>query len=277
MRFWEQFVRGVVAPAETRGYRRLEWSTKQKYTGASYDGLDQNAKKALDVEGDHLTIMRVMGPSPIYVRLGDESNPWIPISGRMVLARPFRKVAFADGGLNESGAVTGLPLSNVESRVLAYASFGPLVHQFPPKEYGLKRTPTMRSGLIAETTARDLVDIIDQRYSVLPVPDVFHTPGLDGATLVIMNTDGANDLYLTGFSTIPARQGSEGFGPIRPGQAITLQLDDLVFMFPTSNDGQGLGVKTLAGTCTFSVMLSRSDTHGAESLQRAESMIGLRG
>jgi len=276
--FWDQFIRGRQPSPETANYRRLMWSTKQIANGS----VDKNALKVFDVDGDHLTIFRVHGPAPVYVRLGPDENPFLPVYSRMVFSRPFRRVTFADGSLYSGGQliVAGGGVSATESyelRVLAYASHGPLVAQFPPREYGMKRNPLVLSGLIATTATTDLMQLlIGTSLSTAGGFSLASTAGLEGATLYVLNTDPANDLYLCRTDGSSGNGGGYKFGPIRAGTApLKLRLDDLLFKYTTDLDQCGFGFQTLAGTCTFSILLTRSEMNGAEGWQNNPSVAGI--
>lgn len=254
---------------DPKSYRRIDWSTTR--VGGSGTTADANAVKKFDAEGDHLTIVRVMGSHPVYVRLGDESNPFIQVFSRMVLRRQFDRVTFADGGLNGSrpgGASSAWDLSGKAggSRVLAYVSTGPLVEAWPPKEYGIRRSPVFVNGLVATTTRQEILSEMLVGPSVL---DKACTAGLDGGTLLIKNT-GSADIYLeagTGSSpNFALFSGSYGF-PLSPGESFELQLEDLVFAYVGAPNGGGITVKTLAGTSTFALALSSGEFNSAEPLQ----------
>ncbi len=255
--YWSQFVRGMKPSEETEGYGRHEYQATHPFGGPS----TRTAIKSFDAEGDHLSIARVVGGLPVYVRLGKDSNPWIRVRAGMVLSRPFRRFTFSLG--NDQGSSLGAQHAE-EVRVLAFTSFGPLFAQFPPKEYGFRRSPLMLYDLTATTTRSDLSDIV--LGTALTSADASNTGGLYGGTLVIMNTDVANDLYLVNqvAASPDPTIGKRGFGPLRPGQSVALKLEDLPFRFATATDAAALGVFTTVGTCKFSVMLSSGESESSE-------------
>jgi len=256
-----------------QSYQRVDW-TSRRQNGS----LDANATRMFNVAGDHLTIVRVIGSYPAYVRLGDESNPWIQVHSRMVLSREFDKITFADGGFagaTPGGANTTWDAAGRrgEVRVAAFASYGPLVKEWPPREYGIKRSPLMVSGLTATTIEQEIISDLIVGPGVL---DRAVSVGLNGATMLILNT-GGNDLYLcceAQTTFFPLFSGSYGFGPIVPGQSLEVKIDDLVYAFPTVQGG-GLTVKTLIGTTTFSVMITSGEFNSVEPLQAAKDPQGL--
>jgi len=242
-------------------YKKLLWSTLNRTNGV----LDKNAKQTFDVSGEYLTVMRVIG-TQVLVRLGADSNPFIPVFSRMVLRGPFSQLTFADGSA-PAGQNANLANRNVESRVLAYVSNGPLVEIFPPKEYGLRRAPAMFYDVPVTTTPQDLMHILFD-LNVVPPVGLKATLGLEGGSLLITNT-GSVDLYLDGFATVSASSGAgtNGYGPIPPGASFNVDLDDLVFGYPQQLDGGGLGVKTLSGAGKMAVILSHGDANCAELFQ----------
>lgn len=258
--FWDQFIRGRRPSEETKAYRLLEYlGWRDPSTPAS-----SNLEKYLDADGDHLTIAHVTGSLPVYVRVGQDSNPFIRVREGMVVTRPFRGVTFRVGGklANE----TGHQLLGV--RVLAYASHGPLL-TLPAKEYGFRRVPLTRYGLTATTTPAGLSGFLFGSSTA--------TVGRVGGTLVIKNTDVSNTLYLQGVSSSAAAlpAGSLGF-PLSAGETITLQLEE-----PPGEDvnavldGGGLALMTLAGTCTFAVLASSceiDDSLGDQLREHSPSM-----
>jgi len=250
-------------------YRRLVWSTKQIAGGA----VSKSALQVFDVEGKYLAIFRVHGAAPIYVRLGPDSNPFVPIWSRMRFGPiPFTRVTFADGSIY-GGA---LPSENYESRVLAVASDDPFVAEFPPREYGVKRNPYMRDDLLAGTFPTDLMKIVGPlMVSVDGSITTASTAGLEGATLLVLNTDATNNLYLCRTNGNDGAGGGRRFGPIVPGASLEIRFDDLPFLYPTTLDGCGLGFVTLAGTCAFSILLTRAEMNGAEMFQTSPSVSGI--
>lgn len=242
-------------------YRRLDWSTKRSAV------LSKTAIRTFDVAGDHLTIVNVLGSLPAYVRLGDESNPWIQVHSRMVLTRAFDKVAFADGGFAGQHSDGSHPTSQWDTsgvlgeiRVSAFASFGPLVSIWPPKEYGLRRAPLMVKDLPVGTVESDpFIDLMNPGATKGPAI------GLNGATALLLNTGGA-DLYIKANSgsnpQFPLFSGTYGFGPIVPGASLELKLDDVVF--GSALQGSGLYVYTLAGSTTLAMLISSGEYNSVE-------------
>lgn len=248
-------------------YRRLSYRPNIVGLAPGNTQLFQ-APSISDVAGDHLTIMRVTGPFPIFCRLGPDENPWLRIHSRMTIARDFRRVSFTHGNALDFDIYAGAQ-NGIEASVVAYASYGPLVEQFPPRTYGLKRSPVMAYGLPVTATLKDILAILTTAEGVGTSAQFLQlTPGLEGATLLLTNT-GSAPIYLTPIVTLGWGGGSGGFGygPIAPGDSISLVLDDLPFVFPTSRDGLGLGVMTLSGTSTFSMILSTCESEDASFYQ----------
>ncbi len=263
--FWDQFKRGQRAGEAVATYRRLEHVAVLSPTNQTYT---KNLDKSQDCDGDTLTIMSVQGGLPLYVRLGADSNPFIRVRERMILTRPFRRVTWRVGNLLTETATAAM----MYAKVIAMVSHGPLV-QFPPKEYGIRRMPLMLYGLTATTANTDLSSIIRKSAGA-----GYSTLGKGGGTLTIYNTDAANDLYvvpLAGYQgTLSA--GSRGFGPIRPGASLSLQLEDCILSSADAIDAGGFIVKTIAGTCTYALIGSSGEMDGADNEQDSENAQGLK-
>ena len=263
--FWSQFKRGQRPDEATSTYRRLEHVAVLSPTNQTFT---RNLDKVQDADGDTLTIVSLQGGLPLYVRLGPDGNPFIRVRERMILTRPFRKVTWRVGNTITETATAGIQYA----KVIAMVSHGPLI-QFPPKEYGIRRMPLMLYGLTATTANADLADLLKKSGGA-----GYSTLGKGGGTLTIMNTDAANDLYIvpiTGYQAAVAA-GSRGFGPIRPGQSISLQLEDCITSNADQLDGGSIIVKTLAGTCTYSIIATAGEMDGADNEQITENPQGLK-
>jgi len=263
--FWSQFKRGQRPDEATSTYRRLEHTAM--ITPAS-SATNRNPDKVLDADGDTLTIASLSGGLPLYVRLGPDGNPFIRVRERMVITRPFRRVTFRVGNLVTETANAAPQFA----KVVAFISHGPLI-KFPPKEYGLRRMPLMLYGISATTANTELGNILKKSGGV-----GWSTLGKGGGTLLITNTDLVGELYLlpitSGMGT-PA-SGTRGYGPIRPGQSISLQLEDVLTYTTDAADAGGIVIKTLSGTCTYSLIASSSEMDEAENDQDTEHVPGLK-
>jgi len=263
--FWSQFMRGQKPDEAAATYRRLEHSAMvNPASSASTRGLD----KSFDVDGDTLTIVSMTGGLPLYVRLGVDSNPFIRVRERMILTRPFRRVTFRVGNVVTESAVAG-PLV---AKIVALVSHGPLV-QFPPKEYGIRRMPIMLYGITATTANTELGNILRKSGGT-----GWSTLGKGGGTLTITNTDLVGELYLlplTGGMGTPA-SGTRGYGPLKPGQSISLQLEDVITYTADAADVGGLVIKTLSGTCTYSLIGTCGEMDDAENDQDSEHIPSLK-
>lgn len=261
--FWDQFIRGRRPSDETRGYRLLEYTARQDPPSPSNT---TNAEKYLDADGDHLSIAQVVGSLPVYVRLGQDSNPFIRVREGMVLTRPFRGVTFRIGGkaANEQGhQLAG-------ARVLAYASHGPLI-QFPAKEYGFRRVPITRMGLSATTTPQGIESFVFGASAP--------TFGRMGGTLLLKNTDVAATLLVQGVSgsaaALPAG-GALGF-PLLPGETLALQLEEPAGPdVMAALDGGGLYLAAAAGTCSFALLASSCEIDDSAGDQLREHVPSMR-
>lgn len=263
--FWDQFTRGGRQANEgVRGYRAIQYRAT---SSPNLTSADTNLEKSFEADGDTLTIFAITGGAPVYVRLGDDPNPFFRVREGMVLTRPFRKVTFRLGNMHDTWPGS----ARSGARVLAYASHGPLV-QFPPKEYGFRRIPLTRDGL---TVGTGLTTIASLLFGGSPVP----TAGRFGGTLMIRNT-GTVDLYLVGVGANQSAvyAGANQFGPIAPGETISLQLEQAIWDDGgvPSVDAGGLAFKTLAGSTTIALMLSCDEMDDALGDQFSEHVPGMR-
>lgn len=249
-------------------YRRLEYLGAVSPTNTSFE---RNLSKTWNVQGDHLTVHSISGGAPVYVQLsGDEQdgNPFIRVREGMVLARSFKRVTFRIGNSRLETASTSL----LSARVVAFTSFGPLFANIPAKEYGLRRGFVALYDLEASTTSTELGTYLGKTDH-----EGYPTFGKGGGSLTLMNTDLANDIYLIpswGYSN-SAPYGSRGFGPIRPGQSVTLTIEDPMLYNAAEPDVGGLIVKTLSGTAKFSLIVSSGemdDVDGEQATQHHQEM-----
>lgn len=249
-------------------YRRLEYVGAVSPVSATYE---RNLSKTWNVQGDHLTIHSVNGSAPVYVQLsGDEQdgNPFIRVREGMVLTRNFKRVTFRLG--NMKGETANAAILGV--RVVAFTSTGTLFANIPPKEYGLRRGFVALYDLEATTASNELSNLIGALDH-----EGWATFGKNGGSLTIMNTDLANDIYIVPFYSYSdtVASGTRGFGPLRPGQSISLQLEDVITYTNADPDNGGLIVKTLSGTAKFSIIASRGemdDVDGEQSTQHHQEM-----
>lgn len=250
--FWEQFVRGRRPSPEVSTYRLLEYQAFQTNNTVP---TSRNAERTLDADGDTLTIASVVGSAPVYVRVGAEGNPFIRVFERMTIRRPFQKVTFRLG--QNAGALASA--SKVGARVWAYASHGPLI-EWPAKEYGFKRQPLARYGVPVGTSAVTLENIL---FGDNAKPATF---GKGGGTLIVKNT-GSAELYIypgsASSASIPA--GSFGFGPLAPGESVSLQLEQHLGHDKNGSpaDGGIFSFATLAGATTISLLCSSPEADDA--------------
>lgn len=263
--FWDQFKRGQRAGEAVATYRRLEHVAVLSPTNQAYT---KNLDKSQDADGDTLTIMSLQGGLPLYVRLGQDGNPFMRVRERAIYTRPFRRVTWRVGNTYDETANA----SRGYAKVIAMVSHGPLV-QFPPKEYGIRRMPLMIYGLTATTANTDLSSLLRKASGVGN-----STLGKGGGTLMIYNTDAANDLYVVPIGSFAGvlAAGTRGFGPIRPGASLPLQLEDCIFSDAAQLDAGGLVIKTLSGTCTYALIGSSVEMDGADNEQDVENTQGLK-
>lgn len=251
-------------------YRRLEYIGAVSPANTAYE---RNRSKTWNIAGDHLAIHSIAGGAPVYVQLsGDEQdgNPFIRVREGMVLTRQFKRVTFRIGNLRGETANAAM----LSARVVAFASVGPLFANIPPKEYGLRRGGIALYGLTATTSSTELGSLIGKQNH-----EGFATLGKGGGSITIMNTDLATDIYVipfSGYQVGTLEAGTRGFGPLRPGQSITLTLEDQITANLGDPDLGGLVVKTLAGSASFSVWGSAGEMDDVEGDQATDHDQGMK-
>jgi hypothetical protein len=225
---------------ESTAYHLIRWRPEFK---AGFKLRD----KRYTVAGDHLYVAELNGFSPVYVRLGPSTNPFIRLRRQMTLRRSFSQLTLRFSDPLGFGAGD---LANIYPDVTLYASTGPFVDV--NDVVGVDASLIARSDLSASTTPIYLHTMFGTGQNL--------TTGCYGGVVVIENTDGANDLYLGGGAGSQSSVNTAGF-KIPPGATLTLQLAGRMGTTDIATGAAvGLRVFTLAGTATFSILISPYET-----------------
>jgi len=240
--------------------------------GPDPPAIGQNAAAITEynIGGDHLYCDRIDGSSPAYVRLNGKQGVPIRLQEGLVVRRLFEKfaVSFDWPQFQDDRRVPGrFP----RTKVLLFATYGPFIIEKPMARYGARPGFLTRFSCLATTTPRVVwVDAMEE-FSLFNT-DPTELFGLDGASLVVKNTDLANTLFLkyTEPTTdiAPAEvPGSENWFPIEPGQSLEMTLDSIMRRQVTGLGAAGvftsnICVATRSGTCSYAFILSRTPTFG---------------
>lgn len=185
-----------------------DFSIEDRYTVAVYhslrdiDGTRRPQDQQIQLEGDHLTVLRIIGPDELAVQVGSSDNSFIPIREGMVIQRRFSSFVVRLLGYR-AGAVIPTP----PTQAVFLVSYGAIVDLV-----GRKRTGFEPSMFTIKTTVdvngADLLDpaLIRTVYPTLgaigsPVPSILRY----GGTLRIHNRSQTTPIYLyAGFPDIAA-------------------------------------------------------------------------
>jgi hypothetical protein len=227
--------------SDTNIYHLLRYSLKD----GGFTFTEQSIKQYV-VSGDHLYIAEVNTGAPIYVRLGQISNPWIRIRRGMTLRRTFDTVTF---GMWDT-TVRILPSQFQD--VIAYASVGPLFEEEGEFDEGV-RAPLSAAGSATAVLQR----LFDPLYTGAPTPGLF-TLGKTGGYFQVFNTDVANTCRI--YSPDTFALGSAGI-PLLPGQALTVPFSQRI-MDAVNTLGLVANrwyIDTPGGTCAYVVFVSNCE------------------
>jgi hypothetical protein len=260
--------RGTFASVANRG----EEEKARKINKVIADGPDflfgifNNAERVYNIGGDHLYCDELVGSMPCNVRLDGRDGPPIRLEEGMVLRRPFSKFIIGwDYPLNQDDR--RVPIRTPATRVTLYATYGPFMIEKPPKPMGAHPGFSSRFGNVANTTPKLFFADMMGEFSVFsPNPEELF--GLGGATVVINNNDLATTLYLKytdATDLAPALVvNQQNWYPLAPGQSISMIFESLIRRTVSSSiiSIGGLYVATIAGTCSYSFLISRSPVFG---------------
>jgi len=123
--------------AEQRGerYYSRRWSLIR-----SNDGVLLRDQRFDGVVGTHLYVDALHSPVPIGIRVGTDSNPFIPVQEGDTIVRPqFNGFTVRHLGPDNPAAGTGEALIRAQGNARFYISLGPLFFRAPKRRLGLRR------------------------------------------------------------------------------------------------------------------------------------------
>jgi len=149
-------------------YKVVRWSLIRG------DGVMQRDTTFEAVVGTHLYCDSLHSPVPIAVRLGQKSNPFIPIEEGDTLIRPrFTGLTIRHLGPNnpDPGVTDQIPI-RAQGVARFYVSTGELVRRSPDRRGGLQRGFGTFQIKRTSTVAFDLWNLVAQLYNLSTGPNV---------------------------------------------------------------------------------------------------------
>jgi len=249
--FWKQFMPALGERPKPGRYQRHIYDAKAM--GSAAAAYTRDAEKTFQVRGDHLHIHQVRGGVPLYVRIGQDENPWIRVREGMILTQPFEKFTVRIG----NAPYLTPDRSAAYCQAVFLSSYGPLV-TYPPKGYGVTRSWEAQRDLVA--TNGGWQDVW-QLWAAAITEDGNRAPtvGRFGGTVMIKNTGLAASLLVrNGRAFSPNGTVTADGWALEPGETLELQLEESI-MHTNADPAGGLKVQGLGGSATFQVLISSAE------------------
>lgn len=202
-------------------------------------------RQDVEAAGDHLHVEELVGRKQAYVRLGPKTNPWLPLVQRATYHRRFDRFTVR---IEDDALTTDVDLGLF--RVSLLVSVGPVV-EWPEESSGVSAGFLCRR-LTATTVVAGL-------FSTAAATTRLAMIGKHGGTLILKNTDLANDLYFRYGNPAVTVAVDTTFFRLEAGESVSLPLRSLVNQLSES-----VLVGTVSGTCECEFMASAGAYDGMD-------------
>lgn len=245
------FARGKVPDALLEPYRRQGADPSRVYGKFAYrsEASVVGTPKPVEFEavGDTLHLDELVGSEALYVKVGDQGNPWVRMEEGDELRRRFDKVWVTHGGAQDTDLGT---LARAVTEATFLHSWGSLKKK-GDKSYGFRRGFKAFRGSASATEQ----SLFAPLQALAPgVPLVF---GKRGGTIVVRNRDSSNVLLLR--HGVVGAPGSEDYWELYPGEALPIAVASRVHSM-----GDTIVVKTPGGACLYGFLCSAFDVDRAD-------------
>jgi hypothetical protein len=260
--FWQQFFPKMGDRPKPGRYHKHYYDAK--VGGSVGGGFPRDFEKQFSVRGDHVHVHLVRCGAPLYVRLGQDENPWIRVREGMVLTQPFEKFSVRIG----NASYLAPDRSAIFCQAVFLSSYGPLVN-YPPKTYGITRTFEAQRGLVAPSGGWSSLWEV---WAAASGDTNTHAPtvGKFGGTVLIKNTGLTVPLLVRAGSAFAANTTVSANGwALEAGETLELQLEEPL-VYSLADPASGLLVRGDGGSATFQVLISSAEADDVTADQETQ-------